>query len=100
MSHCVAIPAAVKAPLRLALDALAEMLSDYHYSAHAATRIVAYVAAEGTLAGCPELHAEDEPVMEMTYVENQVPVPFDAPAWGEPDDDGPDTGYGQAPDEN
>jgi hypothetical protein len=86
MFHCATIPTDVNPALRPALDGLAGLLTNYHYSAHAASRIVAYVAAEGTLAGAPGLDPEDEPVAETTFVNGLEPVGFDDPAWGSLED--------------
>jgi hypothetical protein len=100
MVHCAAIPSDVNPAVRPALDALAVLLTDYHYSAHATTLIVAYVAAEGTLAGAPGLDAEDEADAEMVFVAELEPVAYDAPDWGAivPPELDPDAGCPPVPD--
>jgi hypothetical protein len=49
--------------------ALAAWLLEQDYSQHCRERIVAHAMAEGCLAGCPELDAEDEAVAEQVFVE-------------------------------
>jgi hypothetical protein len=75
------IPLDVNPQVAVALEPLGILLDDYHYSAHARARILAYTAREGTPSGCPELDAEDEHDCEMVYVEAFGPVPYDDPAW-------------------
>jgi hypothetical protein len=81
--HCVTIPSDVKSAIRPALGVLAETLTDRHYSAFAATRIVAYVASEGTVTGAPGMEPEDEAAAEFAFVSALEPVPFDDARWGE-----------------
>jgi hypothetical protein len=69
-----------------ALAQLGILLDDYHYSAHAKGRILAWTALHGTPALCPELDLEDEADAELVFVASLPEVPFDSPAWGEPDE--------------
>jgi hypothetical protein len=67
---------------RKALEALATLLLDYHYSGHAIGRIAAYAAANGTPTGCPYLDREDEEDANMVFEREQEPVSFDSECWG------------------
>lgn len=79
------VPFDVNPSLAIALDDLASILRDYHYSEHAVGRIVAYTARQGTPSGCPELDPEDECDAEAVYVEGLPEVPMDSPAWDRED---------------
>jgi hypothetical protein len=70
---------------RKALEALATLLLDYHYSAHAIGRIAAYAAANGTPTGCAYLDREDEADATEVFVAELGPVDYDSPAWARED---------------
>jgi hypothetical protein len=70
---------------RKALEALATLLLDYHYSAHAIGRITAYAAANGTPSGSIYLDREDEEDACMVFEQEQEPVPYDHESWGRED---------------
>jgi hypothetical protein len=68
---------------RKALDALATLLLEYSYPGHVVGRIVAYTAANGTPSCCPDLDREDEHDACMVYEQEQEPVPYGSPEWGD-----------------
>jgi hypothetical protein len=64
--------------------ALTAWLLAADYTGHARERIVAYVEAEGCLAGCPELDPEDHAVAEQVWVESLPAVPQTSAEWCDP----------------
>jgi len=85
MWHCTRIPLDVNPQVAAAVDQLGILLDDYHYSAHARARILAWTTREGTPTGCPELDREDEADVEQVFVEALAEVPFEAAAWDRED---------------
>ena len=64
-----------------AIRALESWLWDQHYSQHYVEQIARYMAAHGTLAGCPHLDPEDEATASEVYCEALEPVDFDSCLW-------------------
>jgi hypothetical protein len=64
-----------------AIEKLGAWLMEQNYSAHCRHQIVAYLVAEGTLTGCPELDHEDEAVAEQVYVHALPAVPQTSDEW-------------------
>jgi hypothetical protein len=75
----------VNPQVAVALEQLGLLLDDYHYSAYAKARILAYTAREGTPTGCRYLDREDEHDAEMVFVDSLPAVPFDSAAWDRED---------------
>jgi hypothetical protein len=69
---------------RPALAALVEFLMGRNYSGHMVGRIFDFAAVHGTLEGSM-IEPEDMEAAESTFVDNLPEIPFDNPAWGEPD---------------
>lgn len=65
------------------LDRLDAWLAAEGYGPEPTGRILAYVAAEGTLSGCPDLDPGDEEWAEWSYVEGLAPVAGVSSAWDE-----------------
>jgi hypothetical protein len=61
---------------------LAAMLLDRGYPLRARGEILDYVAREGTLEGCGQLHPMHAASAEATYVNGMAEVPASDPAWG------------------
>lgn len=80
MVYCAAVDASVNPAIAPGLEALRWHLLDNHYSDVATFDICFYVAEEGTLAGAPGLHGEDEASAEEAYV-NSLP----AGGWSDPE---------------
>jgi hypothetical protein len=62
-------------------DVLLAFLMASDYSQHCRERILAYVLAEGTFAGCPELDQADETFVERIWCQYLPAVPQTDPAW-------------------
>lgn len=77
-------PAAARGKLhwRPELALLRAHLMSIGYSHAGAARVAAYAEDEGTLSGCPDLDAEDEPEAERVFIESMEDVPGPSPAWG------------------
>lgn len=81
MNHSGTIRLYVNPALRPGLEALRWALLDRHYSDHAAGRIVAHAAREGTPTGSPDLEPEDEGPATEAFVGALPSVRFDSAAW-------------------